>query len=732
MTQLLSWQSAQAIDPTMPLPPVPSYPPSHEPDLQLPLPQEIITDSGKVSTNPITVTGSYNEGEIIVDSRGIQWIVTEVDRYKGLPFYWLEQFTESPGAFSIPELPDISKIKMPQILPDIDRLLPEDWNQRVMDTNRIPDLTQFDFTKYSDGLHQSMGSEEYATWSSQVSQFIDESAGIASQISQDGSSPSGESPKNNSPKVPFPQLAPVIDRSIEPLREEYIRTIDETLDKAIQQLGAVNAHLIAFTLTKTAELGTKSNWDCTDCDSISKPINFAEEASRAEDQADGIEKTIASPYAPGVPIDPQLLHYKFQMPLGPERADLEHTYIKLIDASPVNPQGRTAKVIGLNAVAKADEAFVSQDGEGFSHFKEIALAMADIAIGFTPVGIAKDTYEAISGHSMLDGHELSAVDRGAAAFGAVVGLGTLGVGAGAVKTAIKAFNRLHGLAQNTRHGAQALAALTHAFTTMAEIGIKTKSEFKQLFEFAKRTLGNETGAFGDLHRLTRIKTMFQDFASKGLRPTAVIDLIQRTSENGLDFLNRFIRANPKANAETLESVADSYVKLEQKIVNVPVSSFEGTVHRAVLEADLNIRGPKNGLTEAEEIEKVFAWHSGMKKANGRYSIGGELGQEALYTSIGKKEDAWVTVVEELGADADLPLRLASKEVKLEKVLDLTDPEVRKMLNVDYNDIVDKYEYDLTHQLGDLAKKHGFDGIKAPSAANAENGGVNLIILKRDL
>ena len=135
------------------------------------------------------------------------------------------------------------------------------------------------------------------------------------------------------------------------------------------------------------------------------------------------------------------------------------------------------------------------------------------------------------------------------------------------------------------------------------------------------------------------------------------------------------------------------------------------------------------MTEAEEIEKVFAWHSGMKKANGRYSIGGELGQEALYTSIGKKENAWVTVVEELSADADLPLRLASKDVKLEKVLDLTDPQTRKQMSIT-RDAITKDTYYLTQQIGDLAKRHGFDGIKAPSAAH--NGGVNLIILKRDL
>jgi len=71
--------------------------------------------------------------------------------------------------------------------------------------------------------------------------------------------------------------------------------------------------------------------------------------------------------------------------------------------------------------------------------------------------------------------------------------------------------------------------------------------------------------------------------------------------------------------------------------------------------------------------------------------------------------------------------LASKEVKLRNVLDLTDYKVHNTLKIDPSILTSK-TYELTNQIGDLAKKHGFDGIKVPSAVNL--GGVNLVLLRK--
>jgi RES domain-containing protein len=117
----------------------------------------------------------------------------------------------------------------------------------------------------------------------------------------------------------------------------------------------------------------------------------------------------------------------------------------------------------------------------------------------------------------------------------------------------------------------------------------------------------------------------------------------------------------------------------------------------------------------------------MKSANGRYSAPGE---SAIYTSIGKETDAWKTVMEELGPVANQPLRLESKHYKLDRVLDLTDPKVRNELGINGFDLMKdtkKYKdaYEITHQLGSIAKKKGFDGLKVDSAVSG--GGKNLVI-----
>ncbi|MGN6230676.1 MAG: RES family NAD+ phosphorylase [Trinickia sp.] len=67
--------------------------------------------------------------------------------------------------------------------------------------------------------------------------------------------------------------------------------------------------------------------------------------------------------------------------------------------------------------------------------------------------------------------------------------------------------------------------------------------------------------------------------------------------------------------------------------------------------------------------------------------------------------------------------LISKDVTLNSVLDLTDPQVREQLGVSLSDITGN-SYDATHRLGDWASDNGYDGILAPSARDAS--GANLI------
>jgi RES domain-containing protein len=157
--------------------------------------------------------------------------------------------------------------------------------------------------------------------------------------------------------------------------------------------------------------------------------------------------------------------------------------------------------------------------------------------------------------------------------------------------------------------------------------------------------------------------------------------------------------------------------------NVIPTQFDGNVWRAVPETIKD----KAGKVVAENTDDtVYNLHKGMKSANGRYSAPGE---SAIYTSIGKETDAWKTVMEELGEDvASQPLRLESKQYKLDRVLDLTDSKVMKALGINEEMIMAKdisFQYEVTHQLGNIAREKGFQAIKAPSVPQKD--GVNFII-----
>ena len=124
----------------------------------------------------------------------------------------------------------------------------------------------------------------------------------------------------------------------------------------------------------------------------------------------------------------------------------------------------------------------------------------------------------------------------------------------------------------------------------------------------------------------------------------------------------------------------------------------------------------------------------------RYSIPEE---KAIYTSLSRK-----TAVAEIkarpnnlkvltDAQVEKSFYIGSKDIELNKVLDLTDPKTRGLFKVGgkaltkddiatrTSNIVNNYE---TPQIiGHIAKRKGFKGIKAPSAP--DKGGVNIVIFE---
>lgn len=70
--------------------------------------------------------------------------------------------------------------------------------------------------------------------------------------------------------------------------------------------------------------------------------------------------------------------------------------------------------------------------------------------------------------------------------------------------------------------------------------------------------------------------------------------------------------------------------------------------------------------------------------------------------------------------------LVSRTTRVDNVLDLTDPSVRRALGVNLADITSN-DYTKTHELGRFAKDNGFNAILAPSARNLD--GSNLVVFE---
>ncbi len=108
-----------------------------------------------------------------------------------------------------------------------------------------------------------------------------------------------------------------------------------------------------------------------------------------------------------------------------------------------------------------------------------------------------------------------------------------------------------------------------------------------------------------------------------------------------------------------------------------------------------------------------------KNSNHRYS---KKGEGAVYAGV-TAETAKAEISHYGTMDGKV---LISKEIKLNKVLDLTNNKILKSLNLTKEDITSD-SYDITQRLGTWARDNGYDGIIAPSARDKK--GTNVIILQ---
>ncbi|WP_341864879.1 RES family NAD+ phosphorylase [Paenibacillus helianthi] len=149
---------------------------------------------------------------------------------------------------------------------------------------------------------------------------------------------------------------------------------------------------------------------------------------------------------------------------------------------------------------------------------------------------------------------------------------------------------------------------------------------------------------------------------------------------------------------------DFYLKgamMSVKASTVSGVTFEGTLYRSVTKG-------------ANPLEI----HQGNIDTKHRYTGKGTGG---LYFSTGEKIvdaelNTWAVATEGRVMHAF--------DVKVHNLLDLSNPEVRKVLGVTLDDILSN-DYTITQQLGQTAKSMNDNGIIAPSAR--ADGGLNVIL-----
>lgn len=141
------------------------------------------------------------------------------------------------------------------------------------------------------------------------------------------------------------------------------------------------------------------------------------------------------------------------------------------------------------------------------------------------------------------------------------------------------------------------------------------------------------------------------------------------------------------------------------------ATFEGRLYRSV--------GPdKSGM-----LGDPLDIHAGNIATSHRYT---QPGTGGLYFSTGEK-----IVNAELNTwgVASKGRVMHAFDVKIDNLLDVSNPSTRRQLGVTLEDIIGD-SYDVTHKIGEFAKTNGFSGIIAPSAR--ADGGLNIIIFNGKL
>ena len=203
-------------------------------------------------------------------------------------------------------------------------------------------------------------------------------------------------------------------------------------------------------------------------------------------------------------------------------------------------------------------------------------------------------------------------------------------------------------------------------------------------------------------------------------------------KEGEEFLAKQLRFQQKLGVEGIDQASlvetgKVYSHFFKDIDKVKPEVVRETVWRAVRKTGSN----RKGQVFANNPEDLFKSLPGARYTNRRYSLPGE---EAVYTSLSRR-----TAIKEVKAgtkslkltnqQVENLFHIGSKDIEIDKVLDLTKSDTQKLFKLTKDDVATKITKDLkayksTQIIGHIAKRKGFKGIKAPSAP--DDSGVNFI------
>ena len=118
------------------------------------------------------------------------------------------------------------------------------------------------------------------------------------------------------------------------------------------------------------------------------------------------------------PVPSSEWDYQLQMPEGERKLELTKIYETLFTFDPFSLLGVYAKKIGLKSAQFADKAYLEEDIEAGELGTNVAIAMTDVMLSFTPItNWKRDLSEALIGINIQTGDSLSSNERILAAMG---------------------------------------------------------------------------------------------------------------------------------------------------------------------------------------------------------------------------------------------------------------------------------------------------------------------------